>query len=128
MDETTSMLYGLAKNLDIKLTVPKSIRSNEEYCATLEFEPPNEVMAIASIASDVVEYPQKPTQEVFRVLPEDNILERLFISNNKNANEYIIASIGLTKTSIDNIISTLKKLGYIERIGSNKTGYWKVNE
>ena len=34
----------------------------------------------------------------------------------------------LGKTSIDNIISTLKKLCYIERIGSNKTGYWKVNE
>jgi len=34
----------------------------------------------------------------------------------------------LGKTSIDNIISTLKKLGYIERICSNKTGYWKVNE
>ncbi len=112
LDETTSMLYGLAKNLDIKLTVPKSIRSNEEYCATLEFEPPNEVMAIASIASDVVEYPQKPTQEVFRVLPEDNILERLFISNNKNANEYIVASIGLTKTSICDLNLRFNLVGF----------------
>ena len=34
----------------------------------------------------------------------------------------------LGKTAIDNIISILKKLGFIERIGSNKTGYWKVNE
>ena len=34
----------------------------------------------------------------------------------------------LGKTSIDNIISILEKLGYIERIGSNKTGYWRVNE
>lgn len=32
----------------------------------------------------------------------------------------------LGKTSIDNIISRLKKLGLIERVGSNKTGYWKV--
>lgn len=34
----------------------------------------------------------------------------------------------LRKTSIDNIIATLKKLGYIERVDSNKTGYWKVLE
>ena len=35
--------------------------------------------------------------------------------------------VGLGKTSIDNYISKLKKKGMIERIGSNKTGYWKVN-
>ncbi len=30
------------------------------------------------------------------------------------------------KTTVDNGISTLKKLGYIERVGSNKTGYWNI--
>ena len=34
----------------------------------------------------------------------------------------------LGKTSIDNIIKILKEKGYIERVGSNKTGYWKVND
>lgn len=94
-DETTTMLYGDAKDLKINLTVPKEIKANVDYSAVLEFVPPKDTMAIASIASDIVEYPQKPTEEVFRVLPDDNILERLFTSNNKNANEYIIASIGL---------------------------------
>ena len=94
-DETTTMLYGDAKDLKINLTVPKEINANVDYSAVLEFVPPKDTMAIASIASDIVEYPQKPTEEVFRVLPEDNILERLFTSNDKNANEYIIASIGL---------------------------------
>ena len=32
------------------------------------------------------------------------------------------------KTSIDNIISFLRKNNVIERVWSNKTGYWKVNE
>lgn len=32
----------------------------------------------------------------------------------------------LKKTSIDNIIAKLKKENYIERVGSNKTGYWKI--
>lgn len=112
LDETTSMLYGTAKNLDVKLTVPNEIESNKEYCATLEFTPPQDTIAIASIASDIVEYPQKPTEEVFRALPEDNILERLFTSNTKNANEYIIASIGLTKTSINDLSLKLSLTGF----------------
>ena len=119
IDETTTMLYGDAKDLDIKLTVPNKIEANTEYCATLEFTPPAETIAIASIASDLVEYPQKPTKEVFRAMPEDNILERLFTSNNQNKNEYIVASIGLTKTSICdlNIKLSLTGFGYkIKRV------------
>lgn len=51
------------------------------------------------------------------------------IRNNPNiTKQQLMTLCELGKTSIDNIISTLKKLGYIERIGSNKSGYWKVNE
>ena len=112
LDEKTSMLYGSAKGLDVNLSVPNNIEANTEYCATLEFNPPEGTIAIASIASDIVEYPQKPTEEVFRALPEDNILERLFTSNTKNANEYIVASIGLTKTSIENLNLNLSLTGF----------------
>jgi hypothetical protein len=117
LDEMTSMLYGAAKDLDIKLSAPEKIEANKEYCATLEFIPPKETLAIASIASDIVEYPQKPTEEVFRALPEDHILERLFTSNNKNANEYIVASIGLTQTDRDytGIKLSLTGFGYAIR-------------
>ena len=51
LDETTSMLYGDAKGLDVKLTVPELIDANTDYTASLEFLPPNETLAIASIAS-----------------------------------------------------------------------------
>lgn len=33
-----------------------------------------------------------------------------------------------SKTTVDNTISFLKENGLLERIGSNKTGYWKVND
>ena len=112
LDETTSMLYGSAKDLDIKLTVPNKIEANKEYCATLEFTPPSETIAIASISSDIVEYPQKPAEEVFRPLPEDNILERLFTSNTQNANEYVVASIGLTKTAVCDLNLKLSLTGF----------------
>ena len=112
IDETTTMLYGNARDLDIKLTCPTTISANTDYTATLEFTPPENTVAIASIASDKVEFPQKPTKEVFRTLPDDNILERIFTSNNENLNEYIVASIGLTKTSICDLDIKLSLTGF----------------
>lgn len=50
------------------------------------------------------------------------------IRNNPNITKpQLMIACNLGKTSIDNIISTLKKKGYIERVGSNKSGYWKTN-
>ena len=112
LDETTTMLYGEAKNLDIKLTVPKQILADTEYTASLEFIPPTETIAIASITSEKVEYPQKQMQEVFRKMPEDNILERIFRSNTDNVNEYIVASIGLTRADVTDLSIKLSLTGF----------------
>ena len=116
-DETTKMLYGEAKNLDIKLSVPTCVKANEEYTASLEFITPQNMVAIASIAADKVEYPQPKTKEVFRAMPEDHILERLFTANNDHLNEYVIASIGLTQTDISDlsIKMSLTGFGYVIR-------------
>lgn len=112
LSETTTMLYGDALDLNIELKVPQEIPEGEEYSATLEFTPPKDTLAIASLASDKVEYPQKPTKEVFRAMPEDNILERLFTSNTDKVNEYIVASIGLTKTDICDLSIKLSLTGF----------------
>ncbi len=112
IEENTSMLYGDAIDLDVKLTAPKQIEPNIEYTASLEFVPPKGTFAIASIAKDKVTYPQKQAKEVFRKMPDDNILERLFISNSDNANEYIVASIGLTKAAIDDMSIKLSLTGF----------------
>ncbi len=37
-------------------------------------------------------------------------------------------TVGVGKTAIDNGISYLKKVGLLERVGSNKSGYWKVTD
>ena len=58
-----------------------------------------------------------PTQ--IRVLQE--------IRNNPKITKPKIAEIlDVSKTTVDNAISVLRKYGYIERVGSNKTGYWKA--
>lgn len=49
--------------------------------------------------------------------------------NNPNITKAELSRIlGISTTAIDNNISFLKKNGYIERMGSNKAGYWKVYE
>lgn len=49
------------------------------------------------------------------------------IRNNPNITKPELAILlNVGKTTVDNGITALKKYGYIERIGSNKTGYWKV--
>lgn len=53
----------------------------------------------------------------------------LTIRNNSNITQsQLSVAVGIGKTAIQNNIVVLKKRGYIERVGSNKTGYWKVNE
>ena len=111
-DEVTSMLYGEAINLNIKLSAPHEVAPGYEYTASLEFDPPKDTFAIASIAKDKVEYPQKQVKEVFRKLPDDHILERLFVANSDNANEYVVASIGLTKADIQETSIKLSLTGF----------------
>ena len=111
-NEVTSMLYGDAINLDIKLSAPHEVTPGFEYTASLEFNPPKDTFAIASIAKDKVEYPQKQAKEVFRKLPDDHILERLFIANSDHANEYVIASIGLTKADVKDMSIKLSLTGF----------------
>ena len=112
VSEVTSMLYGEATELDIKLSAPQEVTPGYEYTASLEFIPPKDTFAIASIAKDKVEYPQKQAKEVFRKLPDDHILERLFIANSDNANEYVIASIGLTRADIKDMSIKLSLTGF----------------
>ena len=36
--------------------------------------------------------------------------------------------LGISETAVENNLTFLKKNGYVERVGSKKTGYWKVIE
>ena len=49
------------------------------------------------------------------------------IRNNPNVTKPEMARItGASNGTVDNCISYLKKIGVIERIGSNKKGYWNI--
>ncbi len=61
----------------------------------------------------------------------NNNIKRILelMRDNPNITKFqLCIALGLKKTSIDNYISNLRKNNIIERVGSNKTGYWKVNQ
>ena len=49
------------------------------------------------------------------------------MENNPNITTYkLMQVIGISKGYVEKIIRKLKQKKYIERVGSNKTGHWKV--
>ena len=61
-------------------------------------------------------------------LTNNKIIILMKVEDNLWISQLKIASLlGMGKITIQNAIVTFKKLNLIERIGSNKTGYWKVN-
>ena len=48
--------------------------------------------------------------------------------NNKITISEISENLNMTKRGVDKIIKVLKENGIIERVGSNKSGNWKVIE
>lgn len=96
LEETSTLRYGSARYIDIELNTPKLVGSNKSYTSTLKVNVPRGTTAVASISKENIVYPQIKAEEAFRRLSDENILERVFKSNDKNVNEYNVASIGLT--------------------------------
>lgn len=99
--EKTFLKYGSAKDIDVELTAPSQIAANGEYTSSLKIVPPKDSLVIASIGREQITYPQNVAEEVFRKLPDDGVLERVFKANNKNINEYAVASFGITKAELN---------------------------
>ena len=97
IEETSTLKYGDARYINIELNAPKQIGANKDYTTTLKLDAPKDSVVIASINKENIVYPQTKSDDAFRKMPDDNILERVFLSNKDNVNEYAVASIGITR-------------------------------
>ncbi len=96
--EKSFLKYGDTRFIEMDLISPEKVVPNEYYTASLKIDLPENAFAVASIGCDEIIYPQKQTEEVFRRMPDDNILERMFYANKNGKNEYNVASIGVSKS------------------------------
>ena len=97
IEETSTLKYGGARYLKIELNTPKQVASGKYYTATLKIEAPEGCIAVGSIGKENIVYPQVKMEDAYRKLSQDNILERVFLSNKDNVNEYAVASVMVTQ-------------------------------
>lgn len=103
LEEQSTLKYGDARFVKMELNAPSLIGAGEEYTAELKIDLPENHIVIASINKERIVQPVKKDTEVFKRLPSEQILERVFKANSDNINEYAVASVGLTKSEkIDN--------------------------
>lgn len=67
----------------------------------------------------------KPVDKIEMNITQAKVLE-LIRDNPDITQPQLAVKLGLGKTAIQNNIAFLKRNGFIERVGSNKLGYWKV--
>ncbi len=115
LDETSTLKYGSARYSNIKLDTPKQIGAGKYYTATLKIDTPEDYSAVASISREIIIYPQQKLEDSFRPVINNNTLERVFISNKNNVNEYVMASVGLAQAQEqgENINIHMKGLAFI---------------
>ena len=99
--EETSLRFGIAKDIDMNIITPLLVKNGQEYDLSLKMDKPKDIMALASISREEIVYPPIDYPEKFRKIPQEGELERLVKANNKNLDEYAVASIGFTKVSIN---------------------------
>lgn len=98
LEEKSTLKYGDARFVNMELNAPSLIGAGDEYTAELKIDLPEDQIVIASINKERIVQPVKKDKEVFKQLPSEQILERVFRANADNINEYAVASVGITKS------------------------------
>lgn len=99
--EETSLKFGVARKIDMDIVTPLLIKNGQEYDLSLKMNKPKDIVALASISREEIVYPPVDYPEKFRRMPQEGELERLVKANDKNLDEYAVASVGFTKVSIN---------------------------
>ncbi len=100
--ETTSLKYGVAKNVDMQLTAPAFTKEGENYDLSLKIgEKSDDLFAVASLNNEEILFPAPEYKEKYRKLSSQGNLERVVKANNNKKNECAVASIGFTQVSLN---------------------------
>lgn len=117
INEQTVLIFEDAKLLEVKFFSPSRVLQNKDYVATLNIKCiPKNYFVIATIGQEKIIYPHQNAEEVYRKIPANGVLERVFKANKDNLNEYVVATYCLTKpkvTKANKIEPVLMGVGYV---------------
>lgn len=98
--EKLLLKYGETKAMAVDITAPQMVPSGCEYDVKVSVDSPDGVLVIGSIVNDEIVYPHSQKKDVYRSVKSD-VLERVVRANTNGRNEYVSATIGLTRASIE---------------------------
>jgi len=93
--EKVRVAFGLARSLDASFSAPEQVKSGKQYSAKLELALPQGLLAVGSITSQALKYPQPQPADLWRQL-DGSVLERVMPANGNNRNELLMATVGIT--------------------------------
>jgi hypothetical protein len=97
LTDESSLLYGDARFMNIEIQAPSQVGAGEAYTTTLKIDTDENTFVMGSIDSDPVKYPSKSPKNTLRAINDSGILERYFKANSDNLNEYVVASLAISK-------------------------------
>lgn len=106
--ERVRVTYGLARQLDPIFAAPEQVKAGKQFSAKLEVDLPPGLTAMGSITAAQVQYPPPRPPEAWKFMTDPAsdhpLLERVMTANNKNRNELLMATIGLTNASRNSLM------------------------
>lgn len=100
IDEKTSLKYGVAKDLQMKIDAPTLAKANQEYSSILQLDVPKDYIALISLNNEPITFPAVKAEEVFRTMKTSGIQERILKTNPDFKNENAVASIGIATADV----------------------------
>ena len=104
---------------------------NEKHWLKPELQEQPELMQVKltlHVQPDPINDPiNGPINDPIKLTERQELILQMFAEDKSLSRERICEKTGLSDGTIKREIAFLKKSGYLERIGSLKTGYWKVN-
>ncbi len=97
LTDESSLLYGDARFMNIEIQAPDQVSAGENFTTSLKVSADENTFIIGSIDHDPVTFPSGSPASNLRALPQSQTLERIITANSDNLNEYVIASLAISK-------------------------------
>ena len=111
IDEKTSLKYGVAKDIEMKIDAPPLLKSGQEYSAIFRINVPKDYIALVSLNNEPITFPIEKSQEVFRTMKSSGIQERILKADKTGKNENAVASVGIARADIKEKDINIKIVG-----------------
>ena len=97
LTDESSLLYGDARFMNIEIQAPNQVEAGLDYTTTVKIDADENTFIVGSIDRDPVTFPSGTPSSKLRAISQSHVLERIIKANTDNLNEYVVASLAISK-------------------------------